>query len=82
MIFLDWEKAFDKIDHDKMFQALQRLNIPKEMIDMIKGDVHKTAFQGPAAGPSKPLERAENRHKTRLPIEPLPVHFNNACHVL
>ena len=28
LIFLDWEKAFDKIDHEKMFNSLSRLKIP------------------------------------------------------
>jgi hypothetical protein len=37
MIFLDRDKAFDKIDHEKMFHALERLNIPSEIINMIKG---------------------------------------------
>ena len=45
MIFLDWEKAFDKIDHDKMFHALERLNIPKDIIDMIKGMYTDTYFR-------------------------------------
>lgn len=35
MAFLDWEKAFDKIQHDKLFIALERLDIPKEIIDII-----------------------------------------------
>jgi len=36
MIMLDWEKAFDKVNQEKMFQALERLNIPSEIITMIK----------------------------------------------
>ena len=28
LIFLDWEKAFDKLDREKMCAALSRLNIP------------------------------------------------------
>ena len=31
-IFLDWEKAFDKLDHEKMFASLSRLNIPDSII--------------------------------------------------
>ncbi len=30
MILLDWEKAFDKIEHTKLMEALERLNIPKK----------------------------------------------------
>ena len=36
LIFLDWEKAFDKIDHEKMFQALWRLRIPPAILEISK----------------------------------------------
>ena len=36
LIFLDWEKSFDEIDQEKMFEALKRLNIPDDMIQMIR----------------------------------------------
>ena len=35
-LFLDWEKAFDKIDHEKMFQALWRLRIPPAILEISK----------------------------------------------
>ena len=34
-ILLDWEKAFDKIDHNRMLEALARLNIPLELQSLI-----------------------------------------------
>jgi len=36
LVLLDWGKAFDKIDHEKMIEALNRLNIPQEIITMIR----------------------------------------------
>ena len=30
---LDWEKAFDKIDHEKLMEALGRLNIPDKLLN-------------------------------------------------
>ena len=45
LIFLDWEKAFDKIDHQKMFQSLERLNIPPEIMDAIKSLYRMPLFQ-------------------------------------
>ena len=33
---MDWEKAFDKVNHDKMFQALERLNIHADLIAAIR----------------------------------------------
>ena len=32
LVLLDWEKAFDKIDQARMFEALRRLNIPRKVI--------------------------------------------------
>ena len=29
MLFLDWEKAFDKIDHEELIKAIERLNLPE-----------------------------------------------------
>ena len=29
IVLLDWEKAFDKIDHERLIEALERLNLPK-----------------------------------------------------
>ena len=34
MIFLDWEKTFDKVDQEKMFQALERMGIHHDIIVM------------------------------------------------
>ena len=33
---LDWEKAFDKVSHERMLQALERLNIPPKIIKIVK----------------------------------------------
>ena len=45
LIFLDWEKAFDKISHEKMFQSLHRMSIPVEILDAIKAIYQKPMFQ-------------------------------------
>ena len=33
---LDWEKAFDKVSHERMLQALERLNIPPKILKVVK----------------------------------------------
>lgn len=35
LVFLDWEKAFDKIDKDMMVKALSRLGVPEKMQRMV-----------------------------------------------
>ena len=36
MILLDWEKAFDKTDHTRLVEALTRLGIPPDLLNLIK----------------------------------------------
>ena len=36
LVLLDWEKAFDNIDQERMFEALRRLNIPRKVIANIQ----------------------------------------------
>ena len=32
----DWEKAFDKVDQEKMVEAMERLNIPAKIVNILK----------------------------------------------
>ena len=45
LIFLDSEKAFDKIDHEKMCQALWRLRIPPAILENINSLYANSLFQ-------------------------------------
>lgn len=36
LILLDWEKAFDKISHERLIEALERTGIPNNMLHLIK----------------------------------------------
>lgn len=36
MVFLDWEKAFDKILHSKLLLALEGLDVPEKIIKILK----------------------------------------------
>ena len=35
LVMLDWEKAFDKIDQTKLIEALDRLNLPAKMRNIV-----------------------------------------------
>ena len=35
-VFLDWEKAFDKVRHQALFKALQKMNVPDKSVNAIK----------------------------------------------
>ena len=41
LIFLDWEKAFDKVSHTKLFESLERLNLHPKILCNIKA-LYKT----------------------------------------
>ena len=36
MIFLDWEKAFDKVYQDEIINAVRRMNIPEKMVKILE----------------------------------------------
>ena len=36
LVLLDWEKAFDKVNHDKLIEALKRMNLPAKITNMVK----------------------------------------------
>ena len=36
LILLDWEKAFDKVEHEALFEAMERLNIDDKIIRLTK----------------------------------------------
>ena len=42
---LDWEKAFDKVSHERMLQALERLNIPPKILKVIKSLYSSPSFR-------------------------------------
>ncbi|MDA8583201.1 reverse transcriptase family protein [bacterium] len=44
-VFLDWEKAFDKINHHRLIEALERLNIPTKVINVIKALYSQPSFR-------------------------------------
>ena len=45
MVLLDWEKAFDKVKHDKLFEALYRMNVPDKFNNVIKALYRTPTFK-------------------------------------
>ena len=44
LLFLDWEKAFDEIDHEELIKAIKRLNLPDKIIRVIKSFYENPKF--------------------------------------
>ena len=60
MAFLDWEKAFGKIDKGRMFRSLERLNVPEKVIKVIKALYAEPTFAVKIKG-EKPGPRTQNQ---------------------
>ena len=41
IILLDWQKAFDKITHEALFKAMERMNLPDKYRNRVK-EMYKT----------------------------------------
>ena len=44
MTLLDWEKAFDKVDHDTLGYALERMGIDQKNINALRDGYDKATF--------------------------------------
>ena len=44
MVLLDWEKAFDKVDRQGLFRAIERMNIHEDPIQAVTSLYHNTQF--------------------------------------
>ena len=44
LVFLDWEKAFDRVRQDKLIEALTRIGFPPKYIQMIKSIYNEPHF--------------------------------------
>ena len=45
VVMLDWEKAFDRLDHDRLMESLQRLEVPPRLFQLIKDIYTHPKFQ-------------------------------------
>ena len=44
-VLLDWEKAFDNVLHDKIYETLERMNVPPKIVNVIKNLYSKPTFE-------------------------------------
>eukprot|EP00973_Karenia_brevis_P015123 2067296-Karenia_brevis.AAC.1 len=45
MALLDWEKAFDRVYHEKLFESLKRCRITDKMMEVIKSLYGNPTFE-------------------------------------
>ena len=68
---MDWERAFDKIDHEALFAALERLDIDPHIVEVLKNCYsHPTFFVQDDYSKSDTKKTALG-HQARMPHLPL-----------
>ena len=70
LVLLDWEKAFDKIDRNKMFEALDRFKVNKKYINIIKSLYKDTQFKVEIEGDSSTWLKQETGIRQGCPLSP------------
>eukprot|EP00972_Heterocapsa_arctica_P042732 6301231-Heterocapsa_arctica.AAC.1 len=58
-LLLDWEKAFDKVDQQRMIIGFQRMGIPNEIVELI-ADMYREPTFAVKEGKSRSSERRQN----------------------
>ena len=44
LVLLDWEKAFDKVDRNQLFNSMKRMGVNQKLIDIVKSLYRETLF--------------------------------------
>ena len=70
MLLLDWEKAFDKIEHEMMFTALENMCIPEELLKIIKGLYKNPQFYVEIEGIQSTKARQNTGIRQGCPLSP------------
>ena len=70
LTFLDWEKAFDKIDQNKLFEALKRIGISNKFIGTIKSLYNNPQFRVKVEGKESEWKKQETGIRQGCPLSP------------
>ena len=79
MALLDWEKAFDKVQHDKLYIAMERLGFSKHYIDVIEDYyMNPASFVRDNFGTSE--KHTIHRDQTRMPAIAISIRNGHVLH--
>ena len=70
MVFLDWEKAFDKIYPDKLFEAMYRMGIPDKLIQVTNALDKDPTFTVSMAEHTSNSKKQETGIRQGCPLSP------------
>ena len=70
MVFIDWEKAFDRVIHDNLFQALAEMDLPLKYLDAIASLYHEPEFAVRIGGKSSTWKTQKRGIRQGCPLSP------------
>ena len=70
MLLIDWEKAFDKVDQERLIFALERMGIPRKIIGIIKKLYEKPNFAVKDRGRTSTRRRQRAGIRQGCPLSP------------
>jgi len=70
MVLLDWEKAFDKVTHEALFSALERIGIDQKLIRLIKEIYKNPKFNVSFEGQTSQTKKQETGIRQGCPLSP------------
>ncbi len=70
MVLLDWEKAFDKVDREGMFLAMERMGVDDKLIRMVKLLYKETFFNIEIDGETSSWKEQETGIRQGCPLSP------------
>ena len=70
LLLLGWSKAFDKVSHEALCIALERLNIPNKLVNMIKALYKNIRFRVKIDGQTSDLYKQETGIRQGCPLSP------------
>ena len=70
MLLIDWEKAFDKVDQERLIFALERMGIPQKVTALIKAIYEKPNFAAKDRGRTSTRRRQRAGIRQGCPLSP------------
>ena len=70
VILLDWEKAFDKVKQDQLFEAIERMGVSEKLITMIKQLYKNPVFNVEMEGHTSNWYKQETGIRQGCPLSP------------
>ena len=70
LTLLDWEKAFDKVWHDELMEALARMGIPDKLINIITDCYSKAEFMVEMDGKKSEWKKQKTGIRQGCPLSP------------